>query len=160
MGQYFVAVNTTKRERICPWCLGGGAKLWEWAANPAGAIFTLLLRRSDHGGGGDYFGYRPIAQQVSGDADQDAETFADNMLRIASMEGAPAHPAPDAIVGRWAGDEVYLVGDYDSSQLYGAAAGYRNISRELVDEWNQFIELPDRQLTYQPDCSCQSDVSD
>ncbi|MDB5392139.1 MAG: hypothetical protein JWM11_7785 [Planctomycetaceae bacterium] len=47
MGQYFAAVNTDKKEFVCPWCIGGGAKLWEWAANPTGAIFTLLLRKSD-----------------------------------------------------------------------------------------------------------------
>src|SRR5918992_1820652 len=44
--------------------------------------------------------------------------------------------------GRWAGDEVYLVGDYDESNLYERAnADYRNISRELAAEYNQFVEL-------------------
>ncbi len=56
MGQYFRPVNYTKREYVCPWCLSGFAKLWEWAANPWGAIFTLLLRKSTDGGGGDYEG--------------------------------------------------------------------------------------------------------
>ena len=41
MGQYYVAVNKRKREYICPWCLGGVAKLWEWAVNPQSAIFPL-----------------------------------------------------------------------------------------------------------------------
>lgn len=57
MGQYFKAVNTDKKEYVCPWCIGGGAKLCEWAANSQGAIFTLLLRKSDEGGGGDFYGY-------------------------------------------------------------------------------------------------------
>ena len=54
MGQYFKAINVTKQEVVCPWCLGTGAKLWEWAANPLAAVFTLLLRKSDASGGGDY----------------------------------------------------------------------------------------------------------
>ncbi len=60
MGQYFKAVNLDKREVVCLWCLDGGAKLWEWAANPQGSIFTLLLRKSTGSGGGDYYGYRTV----------------------------------------------------------------------------------------------------
>jgi len=56
MGQYFKAVNLKKREYVCPWCIGGLAKLYEWSANPQGAIFPLLLRRSTQAGGGDYQG--------------------------------------------------------------------------------------------------------
>lgn len=118
MGQYFKAINTDKHEYICPWCLGETAKLWEWANNRHGSIFTLLLRQSDRGGGGDC---------------QCFET--------------------SQIAGRWAGDRVCLIGDYDSSQLYDEAKSYRNISREVVDEWNKFIGSPDSQLEYDP-CSC------
>ena len=124
MGQYFKAVNVSKREVVCPWCLNGGAKLWEWAANTQGAIFTLLLRKSDEGGGGDF---RDV-------------TFETN---------------PDALVGRWAGDHVVLVGDYDSSGLYEKSKRYRNISHELADAWNRFIELDDKQLTPHENCTCQ-----
>lgn len=155
MGQYFKAINVTKQEVVCPWCLDTGAKLWEWAANPLAAVFTLLLRKSDSSGGGDYYGYKPKVQELSDSADENAERFAELMTEVTAKEGAPAHPAPDTIVGRWAGDEVYLVGDYDSSKLYGEALGYRNISRELADEWNDFIELKELQLKYRPDCSCQ-----
>ena len=42
--------------------------------------------------------------------------------------------------GRWAGDEVYLVGDYDEGPLYERAkTEYHNISRELAVEYNQFM---------------------
>ena len=155
MGQYFKAINVTKQEVVCPWCLDTGAKLWEWAANPLAAVFTLLLRKSDCSGGGDYYGYKPKAQELTGSAEKDAEQFSELMTEITAKEGAPAHPAPDTVVGRWAGDEVYLVGDYDSSKLYDEARSYRNISRELADEWNDFIELKELQLKYRPDCSCQ-----
>lgn len=129
MGQYFKAVNLDKKEYVCPWCVGGVAKLWEWAAGHHGAIFTLLLRKSDEGGGGDYYGYHR-----------------------GCGEGGPIRGPLSPIAGRWAGDRVVLVGDYDSSKLWDELPGYRNISRELVDEWNAFIELDDRKLEFNPDC--------
>ena len=95
MGQYFKAVNLDKEEYVCPWCMGGGAKLWEWAANTQGSIFTLLLRKSDEGGGGDFYGYRK-----------------------GCAEGGPICCPVNAVAGRWAGDRVCLVGDYDSSKLW------------------------------------------
>ena len=131
MGQYFKAVNTDKHEYVCPWCIGGGAKLWEWAANPQGAIFCLLLRKSDEGGGGDFYGYHSGCD-----------------------EGGPIRCALSPIAGRWAGDRVVLVGDYDSSKLWDVHAGYTNISRDLVTEWNRFIELPEKQLTFALCSSC------
>jgi hypothetical protein len=131
MGQYFKAANTDKKEFVCPWCIGGGAKLWEWAANPQGAIFCLLLRKSDEGGGGDFYGYR----------------------RGCGEGGAICCPL-SPIAGRWAGDRVVLVGDYDSSHLWDELGDYRNISHELVQEWNEFIELADKRLDFTPCTSC------
>ena len=50
--------------------------------------------------------------------------------------------------GRWAGDEVYLIGDYDESKLFEIAkTEYHNISRELAEEYNEFVQLDDCQLT-------------
>jgi hypothetical protein len=131
MGQYFVAMNTDKKEYVCPWCIGHGAKLWEWAANPHGAIFTLLLRKSDEGGGGDFYGYHRNCG-----------------------EGGPIVGPLSPIAGRWAGDHVALVGDYDSSGLWAERPTYRNISKQLVEEWNGFIELSELKLTFRPDCTC------
>jgi hypothetical protein len=124
MGQYFAAVNKDKHEFVCPWCINGGAKLWEWAANSQGAIFTLLLRQSDEGGGGDWKG-------------------------------------EDSIGSRWAGDRVALVGDYDSSKLWDECyehRSYRNISKEVVEAWNEFIELPEKKLHYRPCMGCTTDM--
>jgi hypothetical protein len=51
--------------------------------------------------------------------------------------------------GRWAGDEVYLVGDYDSSNLFDLATKeYSNIAKDLADEYNKFIELDSHKLRY------------
>jgi len=49
--------------------------------------------------------------------------------------------------GRWAGDKLYLVGDYDESRLWEKAEKqYRNISLELGKEYNGFVELESNQL--------------
>ena len=115
MGQYFIAVNTTKKEYVTAWEIGGVAKLWEWCANSWAGIFPYLLRTSDESGGGDV----------------------DNI----EVEFA----------GRWAGDKVYLVGDYDSRDLYTEAQKrYKNIAKGLVKEYNLFIQNKDLKLTYKP----------
>ena len=103
MGQYFKAVNVSKKEYVDPWYLGV-AKLWEWCVNKEAGIFPYLLRKSNQGGGGDI-------------------------------------TSPDSkYAGRWAGDEVYLVGDYDKSDLYEEAGNeFTNISQPLVEEYNDFI---------------------
>jgi len=59
-------------------------------------------------------------------------------------------------VGRWAGERVVLVGDYDSSKLFDKSESFRNITKELVEVWNDFIEIPEKKLKYNPDCSCQT----
>jgi hypothetical protein len=42
---------------------------------------------------------------------------------------------------------VYLVGDYDKSNLYETAqAEYRNIAKEFVKEYNEFIGKDDYKL--------------
>src|SRR5512145_2034134 len=111
MGQYFMPVNTTKKEYIRALDIGGLAKLWEWCVNPEAGIFPYLLRKSNEGGGGDVQLVNP------------------------------------RFAGRWAGDAVYLIGDYDHSKLYEKAiAEYRNISRELAEEYNRFVELDDHKL--------------
>jgi hypothetical protein len=106
MGQYFTLVNLDKREYVCPWCIGGGAKLWEWAANTSSSVISLLIRKSDEGGRGDYYGYRR-----------------------GCGEGGPIHGPLSSIVGRWAGDRIALVGDYDSSKLWNEVAEHQRAGR-------------------------------
>jgi len=165
MGQYFKAINLDKREVVCPWCLGGVAKLWEWAANPWGAIFTLLLRKSDGSGGGDYYGYRTLTASlgrmtpdgvITADGNNPT-TISRTIQSIAAMEGRPVTEEADTIVGRWAGDRVMLIGDYDSSKLWNKAKGFRNISERVVEAWNPWIEIEEMKLKFNPDCSCNED---
>src|SRR5215208_2178091 len=56
MGQYFIAVNETRKEYFTAWDIGGVAKLWEWCVNRQAGVFPYLLRRSDELGGGDIDG--------------------------------------------------------------------------------------------------------
>jgi hypothetical protein len=112
MGQYFIAVNKTKKEYIRSWDIGGVAKLWEWCVNRTAGIFPYLLRKSNEGGGGD--------------------------INLDNPQYA----------GRWAGDEVYLVGDYDESKLYETAqSDYHNIAKGLAKEYNEFVKLDDCKLS-------------
>ena len=152
MGQYFVAVNKTKKEFICPWCVGGGAKLWEWAANPYGGLFTILLRQSDATGGGDYGAGPP--RIINLDSNMTGKELT-TMIGKLSSEG-DSFTAGHCIVGSWAGDHVVLVGDYDSSELYQEArSSYRNISEDVVSAWNVFMDIEEMQLAYNSSCSCQ-----
>jgi len=63
------------------------------------------------------------------------------LLRKSNESGGGDISHPDAkYAGRWAGDEVYLVGDYDESDLYEKAGNeFTNISQPLVEEYNDFI---------------------
>ena len=43
-------------------------------------------------------------------------------------------------LGRWAGDRVSLVGDYDESKLYDKAERYKDISKQLRMEYNKEVK--------------------
>jgi hypothetical protein len=77
-----------------------------------------------------------------------------SMRRTVGMEGQPVDIPADTVVGRWAGDRVALVGDYDHSKLWDKLPTYRNISRQVIAEWNEFIEVPEKQLRFNQDCGC------
>lgn len=49
--------------------------------------------------------------------------------------------------GRWAGDRITVVGDYDSSNLYDTARReYTDISGAVRDDWNDFIKIDHHKL--------------
>jgi hypothetical protein len=54
--------------------------------------------------------------------------------------------------GRWAGERIALIGDYDSSEDYESAEReFTDISRELGLEYNDFIEAEGLQLELPPE---------
>ena len=159
MGQYFKAANIDKKEVVCPWCIGGGAKLWEWAANSYGAIFVRLLRKSTQTGGGAYRDQIPRSERMMtvntpDNPEQAQKSLVDAIGMAVAAEGMPASLPLDTVVGRWAEDRIVLIGDYDESELWKELPKYRNISKEVVETWNRFIEMDDLQLEYRSDCSC------
>jgi len=110
MGQYFLLVNLDKREYVCPICIGGLMKLWEWCVGRQSGVIPFLLRKSSETGGGD--------------------------IRR-SYETA----------GRWAGDRIVLIGDYDESGLFNEAYDeYKDISAKLLEEYNDFVEEDEYKL--------------
>ena len=61
---------------------------------------------------------------------------------------------PKALVGRWAGDHIVLVGGAGSGNLWDMSKRYRNISFELAGVWNRFIGSDDLQLRPFEFCQC------
>ncbi len=58
--------------------------------------------------------------------------------------GGGDHPNPEKMkyLGRWAGDKIVLIGDYDSSDLYHKASKqYLDISKDLLEEFNDFHNI-------------------
>lgn len=143
MGQYFLLMNFDKKEVVNPWDLGGGAKLWEWCANKTAGVIPYLLRRSTGDGGGDvgtalyYWSDKSRREQVNAlPREEHAEAFDKEFDRLkATLQYA----------GRWADDRIALVGDYDESGDY-SRADFTDITEELVEEYNEFIEMDDKKL--------------
>jgi len=97
MGQYFLVVNTDKKEYLMPHNFGSGLKFLEFTSDSNGVLTGLahLLGQSS---------------DPSGMGGTDPE-----------------------ITGRWIGDHVVIVGDYDESQLYNTAnETYKNISNKVI----------------------------
>ena len=95
MGQYWRIVNLSKREYLDPHALGSGEKAWEQLANqmPSKALYILTLAQPEMRGGGDL------------DLDLDS-----------NWQGLGDYPdLAHAVIGRWAGDRIAVVGDYAES---------------------------------------------
>ena len=96
MGQYFMVINTDKKEYLMPHDFGSGLKFLEFTSDSCGVLTGLahLLGQSS------------------------------------DPSGMMADPE---ITGRWIGDHVVIVGDYDESKLYDTAYDtYENISNKVI----------------------------
>lgn len=106
MGQYWYPVNLDKKEFVHPHSLGTGLKLWEQLANHPGtgaALVILCAAMPETRGGGDF------------DLHENWHGLERNLNIHATIPG----PMPDdypaiarAVIGRWAGDRIALIGDY------------------------------------------------
>lgn len=105
MGQYHIPVNLDKKEYILPHKLGSGLKLWEQLANhpsTSGALIVLLAA-SNGRGGGDF---------------DETENWHGPERQFPQHNASPG-PMPEnyeevasAMIGRWAGDRIAIIGDY------------------------------------------------
>lgn len=140
MGQYFILVNLDKREYVRAW----GMKLWEWCANNEARLLPWLLARGPQDGT-TLCDFVPGIGKVPRDC-----VFRDGELFARTCEEAmkPIGKGYFKTAGRWAGDRVVLVGDYDDSNLFSEALeSYRDITAEVVKEFNEFIEYDDLKVT-------------
>jgi len=122
MGQYHYVVNLTKKEFLHPHKLGDGLKLWEQLNSTGGtmAALFLLLACSNGRGGGDIRPQDPELQAIV-----------------------------DEMVGRWAGDEIAVVGDYaedtDLRLQHRAESIYRRCSngefKDISDDILPVVEF-------------------
>ena len=97
MGQYFLIVNTTKKEYLHPHRFGEGLKFMEFTVDGCGIMHGLA---------------HLLAQSSSGVAIDNPE-----------------------ITGRWVGDHVVIVGDYDNSGVFDEAyesGHYHDISQAVI----------------------------
>jgi len=114
MGQYFIIVNLDKREFFQPRLL----KLWEICANNDCRVLPYLLAEPNK------------------DGTVLIEWFTDEEGKIAYRE------KPTKYFGRWCGDRIVVAGDYGPSGLYDEAQkSYKDITEELIEEFNDFIEV-------------------
>lgn len=141
-GQYFMIVNLSKKEFITPYKMASGAKLWEILANNVPTSVLGFLLRQSNEGGGGDF---------------HDTTYQENKRKFC---------------GRWAGDKIAIIGDYDESNIYQKCIDktelkrhndwltknnrqdeilkvqdlYKDITNKVLVEYNKFIELPERQI--------------
>jgi len=114
MGQYYIGVNTKRRERIHPHAFGDGLKLREFCGSSHGFLMGLaMLLRND-----DFTDY------LKGE----------NLDSI-TAEACRVRVGPSTTyAGRWAGDPIEVVGDYSKDGLYGIAMDeYEDISMRVVE---------------------------
>ncbi|MBP7936882.1 MAG: hypothetical protein KA354_19750 [Phycisphaerae bacterium] len=66
------------------------------------------------------------------------------LLRQSSEGGGGDIHKPYHNAGRWAGDRIAIVGDYDESRIWQRCVDglYREVSQKIREEWNDFIEIP------------------
>ncbi|HDH99843.1 MAG: hypothetical protein DRO01_07760 [Thermoproteota archaeon] len=106
MGQYWKVVNLDKREYVDPHKVGAGLKLWEQVANHPGTGTALVILCA-------------AQREVRGGGDLDMDENWHGPERTFPEHNASPGPMPEdypeiakAVIGRWAGDRIALVGDY------------------------------------------------
>ncbi len=126
MGQYWKAVNLTKKEYVNPHPLGSGSKLGEMLGTHMGsALIILTAAMPERRGGGDF--------------DLDSNYYGpERTTQSGSAEVVPEYnEVAKRTIGRWAGDKIAFVGDYaedsDLPEEFEASSIY-NLCYDAADE--------------------------
>ena len=117
MGQYYMVVNTAKKECLKPTKFGDGAKLMEFGLSKMGMMsgLAILLADGNGRGGGDL----RFGETSSAVAEGRRECIGDLIEKL-------------GIVGRWKGDPIVIAGDYADGGTFvtaGDVAGYPTDNR-------------------------------
>jgi len=70
-------------------------------------------------------------------------------LRKSSDSGGGDAQRQFKTMGRWAGDRIVVIGDYDESGLYQKADNYKDVSKQFARDWNKFIEIKEKKFKYE-----------
>ena len=150
MAQYFKVLNLDTREYVCLRCMQGSGRLSEWFINGHNAIFSLLTCTTDDADGED--GEEPPDYLIAS-ADRSVVIAEVRYKSLDSVETSKPGTA-FSVVGRWAGDDVRVLRDGDTSDLWQLLPSFRNISRELVDAWNKRRPKEITRLAFDEGCPC------
>ena len=130
MGQYFKAVNLDKEQVVNPYDLDSGAKLIEiMATGNVGNVLVYLLREGVKDGGGDLSMVQEPADYEDESGDIDWNEWEGDIEDLTGY------------AGRWAGDDVRVIGDYNEDDLYDEAKDYEDITEDVKAELNRFLEV-------------------
>ena len=73
------------------------------------------------------------------------------LLRKSSEGGGGDIQFESKVAGRWAGDRIVLIGDYDKSKLYDRVSKtFKEISKLVRPDFNKFIEIKEYKVTPDP----------
>jgi len=147
MGQYFLIVNLDKKEYLHPHKLASGLKFWEILASNSATRALAFLLRQSSEGGGGDYGKATYQE--------DKKSYC----------------------GRWAGDKITIVGDYDNSKIYEKCCTesemlqhnkwcfeehhldqvltkkdlFKDITDKMLQQYNDFIEIEEYQVEVKSD---------
>ena len=71
------------------------------------------------------------------------------LLRQSNETGGGDIRKPYINAGRWAGNRIAIIGDYDASGIFAQCSKglYEEISDDICEEWNDFIGMEDLQIS-------------
>jgi len=143
MGQYFLIVNLDKKEYIRPKLL----KLWEICANNEVRMLPYLLATNNPDGTGIIKSYNLPPDEAKRKCEEESGRECEVVYHSKEWGYTLVEPKLKYF-GRWCGDRIAVVGDYadgatnyDGSSFNHIEETFRDITDEVIDEFNWFIEV-------------------